>query len=67
MKTLIKLPINYKEFWAITLLFILPFSKINLPLFLKYLNKKLIAFPIYEGWLDLGKKKNLVKFLKSKN
>ena len=33
MKTLIKLPINYKEFWAITLLFILPFSKITLPQF----------------------------------
>jgi NDP-sugar pyrophosphorylase family protein len=34
---------------------------------LKYFNKKLIAFPIYEGWLDLGKKKNLAKFLKNKN
>lgn len=33
---------------------------------LKYSNKKLIAFPIYEGWLDLGKKKNLAKFLKNK-
>lgn len=26
--------------------------------------KKIIAFPVYEGWLDLGRKKNLKRFIK---
>ena len=31
---------------------------------LKNDKKKIIAFPVYEGWLDLGNRKNLKKFLR---
>jgi dTDP-glucose pyrophosphorylase len=31
---------------------------------LKNDQKKIIAFPVYEGWLDLGNRKNLKKFLR---
>ena len=31
---------------------------------LKNDQKKVIAFPVYEGWLDLGNRKNLKKFLR---